>query len=553
MSVRSIKNLPTKRVRPPQRLVVLNPSKGLNNLVSPSLIDNREFSDMQNMEYDEGGVIRKRAGYVAFGSALTASKGLGMYATESTRYLVTADSGVLKYNIGSGWTASTGATFTLAKDMGFTQARLRLICWDGSLGGAYFDGSVVTRPGTMPRAKFSIYYQNKHIASGVDGQPSRIYVSSVSDATDFTVTTGGVQPQPDSTNDAENGQPNVPGATVFAGTPGLTEANLIDVRKNDGDKITGLGIFQDVVIIFKERSIYQLVFDTSGNPTVTPITYSTGCVSHKSIKAVENDLYFLSREGIRVLGNEAQYFDAIRSSVISVRIQPTMDTVSKTYYSRSNAVYFDNKYILALPIGGSSIAQTVTYDRRFKAHCSWVNFNAQDMVRFIDSTNSEDLYFLDDRGTQVYKRVPGTYTDAGVAIESYVTSKAQDIGNPDLTKFWIDIRLILRRLNGSIKITVYSDDNTTIGTATLSNTSLRGLGRVRFGKFKIGLDGKLTTTSTGSIIDTPQSIGLNLDSRTLKYKIYNNGINENFVLLGTVYAYYPKSHFVFDSSKKIYL
>lgn len=294
----------------------------------------------------------------------------------------------------------------------------------------------------MPKAKFSVYYQNKHIAAGVDGQPSRLYISNLTNATDFTVSTGGTQPQPDSTNDSENGNPNVPGATVFAGTPALTEANVLDIRKNDGDKITALGVFQDVLIVFKERSIFQVTFDSSGNPTVTPVTYATGCVSHKSVVNIENDISFMSREGHRVLGNEPQFFTAIRTQVLSIRIQPSMDAINKQYYSRCNGVYFDNKYILAYPVGSSSISKTMTYDRRFQAYSLWTNFNAQAMVRYIDSSNNEDLYFLDDGGTQVYKRVAGTYNDNGAAIEAYVVSKAQDLNNPDITKFWVDLRLI---------------------------------------------------------------------------------------------------------------
>jgi len=554
MSRRSNNEIPAKKVKPPQRLVVMNPSKGLNNLVSPSLIDNKEFSDMQNMEYDEGGVIRKRAGYVAAGNALTAARGLGTFSTESSNYMVTIDGTQLKYRTSGNWSTATGDTFTAAKDTAFTQARLKLFIWNGTDGGAYFDGSAVTRPGTMPKAKFSVYYQNKHIAAGVDGQPSRLYISNLTNAADFTVTTGGTQPQPDSTNDTENGNPNVPGATVFAGTPALTEANVLDIRKNDGDKITALGVFQDVLIVFKERSIFQVTFDSSGNPTVTPVTYATGCVSHKSVVNIENDISFMSREGHRVLGNEPQFFTAIRTQVLSIRIQPSMDAINKQYYSRCNGVYFDNKYILAYPVGSSTISKTMTYDRRFQAYSLWTNFNAQAMVRYIDSSNNEDLYFLDDGGTQVYKRVAGTYNDNGAAIEAYIVSKAQDLGNPDITKFWVDLRLIFRRLSGQITFTVYQDDGVTVGTAVIGTISSRGMGLNMLGTVVLGLDGEApSTTTTASFIDNPQSIGLNLDSRTIKYKIYNNRVDENFVLLGTIYAYYPKSHYVFDSSAKIYL
>lgn len=555
MSRRSASRIPGKEVSPPKRLVVMNPSKGMNNYVSSSLIDNKEFSDVQNVEYDEGGVIRKRSGYTAVAGTLTAARGLAAYTTELTQQMVTIDNGTLKYRTTGAWSSATGATFTAGYDPAFVQARLKLFIWNGGIdAGAYFDGTTVTRPGTMPKAKFSVYYQSKHIAAGVPGQPSRLYISNLSDATDFTVTTGGTQPQPDSTTDSENGNPNVPGATVFAGTPALTEANVIDIRKNDGDKITGLGVFQDVLIVFKERAIYQVTFDTSGNATVTPITYATGCVAHRTIKSVENDLYFLSREGIRVLGNEPQYFTAIRTNVLSIRIQPTIDSIAKAYYDRCNAEYFDNKYIVGVPNGtASSIYQTVVYDRRFQAFVKWTT-TPQALLRFTDSSdNGDDLYFISQSGTQLYMFTPGTYNDNGSAIEAYVVSKAQDGGDPDLTKFWVDLRLIFRRLTGTVTLTIYDDTSAAQGTASIGSGSTRGMGLNAFGTFALGTDGETDSTSTSAVSDSPVSVSLNLNSRSLKYKIYNNNINENFVLLGMVYAYYPKSHFVFDSANKIYI
>jgi hypothetical protein len=560
MSVAKQGKIPTKRVHPPQRKVILNPSKGLNNLVSPTLIDDKEWSDIMNCELDEGGVLRKRSGYVPIGSGLTAARGLGVYRTEVVNQMVTIDNGVLKYFNGTAWNSAAGSTFTPGNDVAFTQARLKLFIWNGADGGSYFDGTTVTRPGTMPKASFSVYYQNKHIASGVPGQPSRLYISNITDASDFTVTTGGTQPQPDSTNDAENGNPNVPGATVFAGTPALTEANVIDVRKNDGDKITGLGLFQDLVVIFKERSVYQLAFDSNGNPTVTPITYATGTVSHKSIVAVENDIYFLSREGIRILGNQQGYISSsgstIRTRVISIRIQPTMDTINTNYLTRCNGAYYNYKYILSAPMGSSNaITNQVVYDTRFDAFVLWKNFNAQAMVRYMDINNKQGLYFLDDGGTQVYLRSEGTYNDNGVAIEAWATAKAFAADEPDLTKFWVDLRIMFRRLNGQITFTVYQDGATTVGTAIIGSGSTRGIGLRQFGSnSRLGTDGKTAVTGQiTSFVDDPESIGLNLDSRTIRYKVYNNRLNENFVILGTVYAYYPKSHFVFDSSKKIYI
>jgi len=556
MSVKSAQKIPSKKVRPPDRLVVMNPSKGLNNLVSATLIDNKEWSDIMNMEYDEGGVLRKRSGYAKVGDALSAARGLGFYTTDTIRQLLTVDNGTLKKYTGTTWSSAAGATFTAAKDTVFTQARLKLFIWNGTDGGAYYDGTTVTRPGTMPSASFGVYYQNKHIVSGVTGQPSRLYISNISDATDFTVTTGGTQPQPDSTNDTENGNPNVPGASVFTGTPGLTEANVIDIRKNDGDKITAIGLFQDLVIIFKERSIYQLTFDSNGNPTITPITYATGAVGFKSVIPVENDIYFMSREGLRVLGNQQGYISStgstIRTRVISIRIQPTINSINAQYFTRMNGIYYNYKFILAVPTGSSSIDRQIVYDTRFDAFTVWKNFNSQQMVRYVDSSNMEHLYFLDDGGTQVYQRQDGTYNDNGNAIEAWCTSPAQTLQNPDLTKFWVDLRIIFRRLTGQVTFTVYQDNSISVGTAVIGTGSSRGMGLATLGHIKLGLDGQ-TTTATTSFVDNPESIGLNLNSRTIQFKVYNNRTDENFVVLGEVFASYPKSHFVFDSSQKIYL
>lgn len=537
MSRRKVDALPRRNARQITRKYVANPSKGLNNLVSPSLIDDREFSQLQNMEYDEGGVVRKRSGYEAVLSSLTAGKGLGSFVTETYRHIVTIDNGTFKYSTGTTWTSVGTVSFTASAQTAFTQARDVLFIWNGVEGGSTWDGATLARPGTMPRAKFAIFYNDVHIAAGVAGQPNRLYISSTSDASDFT-------------NGATtlNNSTEVPGATVFAGTG----ANFIDVRRNDGDRITGLGRFQDVIIVFKERSIYQLSFDDTGNPTISSITGSTGCIAHKTIENVENDLYFLSREGVRVLGNEPNFFTSIRTNLLSIRIQTEIDAINSEFYEKCNAHYFDNKYMLSVPTTNSAIDKTIVYDRRFQAWSIWTNFNSNAYIKFVDTTNTEFLYFLDDGGTQCYKWMPGTYNDAGAAIEAFATSKAFDLNAPDITKYFTDLGFIFRRLTGQISITVYLDGGIQLGSTTLSQGGLDGMGLVPLGLQTLGLG----TNEDSDIIvftDAPERVVVNSNSRTIKFKLYNNRVNENFVLLGYILAFYPFSHFFFDSSRKLYL
>jgi hypothetical protein len=547
-----VTTLPAKKSRKLSRLVVMNPNKGLNNLVSPLLIDDKEMSDLLNMEFDEGGVLRKRSGFTAVGQALTSAKGLGTFYTESVRYACTVDNGVFSYFNGTTWATVAGASFTVGAEIAFSQARNKLFIWDGASGGAYWDGTTLSRPGTMPKAKFSIYYQNKHIAAGVAGQPNRVYISNATDATDFTVTIGGTQPQPDSTNDTGNGQPNVPGATVFSGTPGLSEANVIDVHKDDGDKITGLGLFLDTVVIFKTHAIYQLTFDSSGAPVVVGVTAATGCLSHKSIQNVENDVLFLSREGIRSFGNAPNFFTVVRTNVLSQKIDPTVKSINTINVAKSNALYINYEYILAVPTATSTIDTCIVQDKRFGGFLKWDTLAPNGMIQFIDANNAAHFYFIHDSGTQMYEVVAGTYNDNGVAINAYVVSKAQDFGTPDLTKRFVDLTLMFRTISGLVTVGIYTDNNISAGSTVIGSQTADGMGRWAFGTKSFGTG---TGSNSGQVAttDIAERIKIGQNSRTLKFKISNNRLNESFTFLGYTFGYYAYSPFLFDSTYTIYV
>lgn len=538
MSTRKTTQVRQRRSRPVSRLVRTNPSKGVDNVGSPALIDDRAFSDALNIEYDEGGVARKRSGYTQVITGLTAPKGLGLLKTETVNHLATIDNGTFKYSsAGGGFTSVATVGFTAASEVAFTQARDLLYVWNGTEGGSTWDGTTLARPGTMPKAKFAIFFNDVHIVSGVAGQPSRLYISQTDNASAFTRAATILH------NSTE-----VPGATVFTGTT----AQFIDVRKNDGDTITGLARYQDRVIIFKSKSIYQLTFDDAAQPVIDLITGSTGCVSHKSIDNVENDLYFLSREGIRVFGQEAEYFTALRTSVISGRIQNTIDGINPTYFAKSNAHYFDNKFFLAIPTTSSAVTRTLVYDRRFQAWSIWDNFNANAFLQYTDNNNIAYLYFLGDGDTKLYRWTPGTYNDNGTAINAYLVSKAFDMNNPDITKYWLDIGLIFRQLAGVVDVTIYTDGGIAFGSAQLIQGSNNGMGLLPLGMEVLGA-GTGDTSSTSVFSDEPIRVKVGVNSRTIKFKISNNRLNESFVLLGYILAFYPFSHFLFDSENTIYV
>lgn len=542
MSTRKVASLPSRKTRPISRQAIYNPSGGLNNNGSPNLIGDKDWSDLLNIQFDEGGVARKRMGYTTFGQTLTSAYGLGSLVTDTYNHLLTIDGTEFKYSAGTSWTTVSSVAFTASLDTTFTQARGKTYIWNGVQAGTTWDGSTLARPGTMPKAKFSVFYNGYHIASGVDGQSSRIYLSVNTDADDFT--------NADGTDSVTWNATVVPGATVFSGTG----AEYADIQPNDGDKITALGVFQNIVIIFKQFSIYQMTLDASGTPVIELITRAAGCVSPRSVENVENDLYFLSREGVRVLGNEANYYGSIRTSVISGNIDPDMLSMLPSTFSKAHSIYYQDEYIIQIPDSSGALTYTYSYNRVFKAWSKWDAIQAGAFNTFVGSDNSVKLLFVRNAGTQVYEFTPDTYTDNGLPIEAFLLSKVFDFKNPDITKYFVDLGLMFRTISGEVTLEIYTEGNLLFGGAVgiAGNPVADGMGYSMLGLTMLGLGGGDADSLT-AYADIVRRVVINTNSTTIRFKISNNRNNENFVLLGYIHAFYPYGHYLFDSDNKVYL
>lgn len=548
MSNRKVRSIPPRRVRNITRQTILNPAGGLNNNGSPSLIDDKEWADLQNIQFDEGGVVRKRMGFTTFAGALTQARGLGTLKTGALSHLCTIDNGTFKYYAGSSWTSVSTISFTTGIDTAFTQALDKMYIWNGTDGGAQWDGTTLSRPGTMPSAKFSVYYQDYHVASGTSTKQSRVYFSALTDTGKFT--SSGL------TTDGETwDSTNVPGATVFT----TSDAQYIDIADGDGQKVTGLGVFGDILIVFKERSVYQLTLVAKTGGGVTPVVYSitksTGCVSHRTIVNVENDLYFLSREGIRVIGSQANYFNSIRTSLLSRKIDPTILSCKPDSFEKSTAVYYNKEYIVNVPDSAGNITVTLSYHREFQAWSVWTNINADSMIRYIDTSNVEYFIFNTETGTQMYQFTPGIYTDNGVAISSYVLSKVYDFKNPDITKYFVDLGLIFRTISGTVNLELYTEGNVLFGgvAAIGGNPVTDGMGMTMLGYTVLGQGGGTVSSSTEAFSDLVKRVMIKTKSTNIRFKISNTSNSENFILLGFIHGFYPYSHYFFNSDDKIYL
>lgn len=223
--------------------------------------------------------------------------------------------------------------------------------------------------------------------------------------------------------------------------------NFIKVADGDGEKITGLGVQGNSLIVFKEASVWLIYM-----PDTTPSNWirirsdaKYGGASHRSIVSYERQLMYLGQHGFKVSGFYAFQGDttqpdatALRATAMfgdakSDRVEPDVFLFQDSYKQNCAAIAFDNKLWFAVTHGSGSTENNRVYhfdfvrrdkDRRVG---SWVPFTGIGANQF--TVYSSGLYF----GTSaadgfVYKLQDGTYSDNGSAIDSYFETKEFDGG-----------------------------------------------------------------------------------------------------------------------------
>lgn len=554
--------------RVPSETRVLAPSKGLNQLGDAFMIDNKEASELMNIMFTENGVVEKRWGYSTIAEAQEEiPKGLALYRGNSNK-LVCVDGGKVKMLDSGSWTDISGSYTVEGTNVNLTSCRKKLFVWDGigqATGGCiYYDGSTMNVGTKCPKGKFSVSYKQRQVTAGVDGQPCRLFFSRLAAPEIFTVTT-----DTPSTTDAPlpNNADDVPGATVFEDEINAAAAFCQDVNPEDGEAITGLGFFQDALIVFKEHSIWQAVWTASENGSelaLSRITNAYGCSAHGSICTVENDCFFLSQDGIYVLGNEPNYYTAIRTNQLSARVIGLVNRInySKKQYIRS--VFSDNRYYLCVPLDGSEVNNfMIVYDKRFYAWTIW-DVAASGIAPYDTDEGKQRIAFTSSVNNKTCHFVPYQYNDDGEAIPAYWRSRAFHGKKIDYTKLWKNFRPIFKRIQGSVTIT-YSDedgefdveDKYQISKLQRGGLGVDATGELTFGlsnatNFYAGDNGEVIFddgSEESSIANTNSSTILNIyigrESRVFDFKVSNDTVNENFALLGFIISYETKDFQVF--------
>ena len=536
--------------RKTSRVYVTGLDKGLDTNIASSMIDEKSAVDLLNVRWNEGKVITKRGGYQVWCDQLTDPRGFGRLTLSAKREKLLIDGQKLFVTEdGADLTEITDKTFNSdAYDYTICQIKNKAYIWNRVDGGTVYNGTTLARPGTMPKAGFSVYYKGYHIASGTPGQESRIYMSTISNTDDFTndpsATTDG--PDPDNAND-------VPGATVFTGSP-PDVAQFVDISPSDGEPITLLAEYQDYLIIGKTTSLWSMTIDiTSNKPVIQLITRAVGCVGFKTAAAVDNDLIFLSDEGPMSLGNERDYAGALRTNLLAMKIKTFIDNINPEGWSKACAVYFDKMYLLSVPYGNSTTnSRTMMLDTRWNGWAIWDNVIATNWLNFMEEDNRRSLYFIRPNDNRVYLYKPGHFWDDGAPIDGYWRSKAIDAGMLDVTKRWSYFTLFMRNIGHTATVQISTELEELEPAEIFEGAVGEGLGFEPVGTGTwfgpVVADNSVIENTVQSTDDAWRTHAM-VESRTISFEVRNNKGGETFFLSGYAAEYTSLGAYYFDQSR----
>lgn len=374
-----------------------------------------QFFGGENIDVDQLGQITTRRGISKLSTSpnSTLVQGLFFYSNQSQDLLIQASNKKLYQYSGSTWSSAlSGYTCSSSTNLiHFTQLISNLYWVDNSGPAFRYDGTTVLTAGswgvgTAPPSglKNLCTHQNRLVFWGLSSDFQTLLFSDI----------------------------------LSENTP---TTNYVEVSKGDGDAIEGcLSWIASGLLVFKKRSIY-VVDTTSGvgsNASITKVHDTIGCIAARTIKQIGadglgQDVYFLAKDGVRSI---LTTFQAGQQGVTAPLSYPINDLIQRINWSAANtcnATYWNNRYMLAVPLDSASAPNYVlvyhTINKSWSGY--WIGWNPT-IFSISDFNNEPRLNFGDSSGnvmqwldyTPTNSESVSSFQDAGSSITTIFTSKA---------------------------------------------------------------------------------------------------------------------------------
>lgn len=183
--------------------------------------------------------------------------------------------------------------------------------------------------------------------------------------------------------------------------------NYVDLEPNDGQEITGIGIWGPYLIVYKPRKTYKITDPiTAAN---VKVSNEIGCVAHRSIVQTQIGLLFLSEDqGIcRTDGSKVEPIsDQVRPDLVEVASHPETQ-------EQAAAILEEDRYQLSISLEGTRNDHTLEYD--LSARSYWLHRGASNQYALLDPGGSPVRYSADSTTTARISKVfvENLFTDNG--------------------------------------------------------------------------------------------------------------------------------------------
>ena len=280
----------------------------------------------------------------------------------------------------------------------------------------------------------------------------------------------------------------------------LLDSDTYDVifgqfRLNAGtsDFIVGLHSFsEDKLVVFNRNSIHLISNSFKlKDARSTLITDEVGCLARKTIVQVANNLIFLSDNGIYGVDFQDLYNLRGRDLPLSATIEATVQDINKDYAENAVAVYFDNRYFIALPTGSSTTNNTLLI-------YNFVNKNWES----VDSVNDSAWEFT-------HLTVAGKGDNRGV----YAINKTGGVHKIEGGTGGNDVYVV--------QVGSVSKSEAVVSSATTRMYTLNSIDRKKWNNFDLHIESEVGLASNGNISVETENVDSSISLGTLAS--FNNG------------------------------
>lgn len=410
---------------------IIDRFKGLNESVDESLLEPGETQNMQNfVTYD--GVLEVTKGFQKFKpkpvpggiASLMVYHSHNVFGGTDQILLAASNSNIYRWDDdSSNWVSiKSGLTTGRFDFINFHKGVDDIVIMtNGRDPVLKFDGKNVSNLGGNPPKGTSIglHYTRVWI-SGVTNNPDSVHYSAPADPEDWSQELG--------------------------------KGGFILLHTWDGGKCEALTIIYDDVIVFKTYDIWKILGTYQDEYEVTKVYSAVGSIARDTIVDAGNASYFLDQSGIYL-------YDGTQTKHISAPIDKTIRSINKKHINKSVAVFYDNLYILAVPVGESTENDTIIELNTLTGqYIIKRGFKVTDFLVFGDK-----LLFSGDSG-YVYEYGVGDTFD-GKPIVAYWETPSSALGSLSSTKrstyLYSDVT------GGAMKATVIGDSKS--ASATFDN------------------------------------------------------------------------------------